>query len=129
MFYLYCFRFARQTECFTHFLRKDVTDLRLKVDHSDIKKKKKNNNKQQQKKPGHFFARKPRAVAVSKLLHDRLSTPNLFRSTKREEPYREEESPVVSQKFLISSQEMPLAVPYSALCLARFRVYILEKLT
>lgn len=40
-FYHYCFRFARQTECFTHFLRKDATDLRLKVDHSDIKKKKK----------------------------------------------------------------------------------------
>jgi hypothetical protein len=89
-----------------------------------LKKKKK-----KKKEPGHFFAWKPRAVAVSKLVQDCFSTPNLFRSTKREEPYREEESPVVSQKFLISSQEMPLAVPYSALCLARFRVYFLERLT
>lgn len=68
-------------------------------------------------------------VVVFRFMQDCNSTPNLFRSTKREGPYREEESPVVSRKFLISSQEMSLAVPYSALCLARFRVYILEKLT
>lgn len=111
-------------ECFTHLLGHDATDICLKVGHNDYV-------------TVCFFFKEnlvisspgnPRPV-VFRFMQDCLSTPNLFRSTKREEPYREEESPVVSQKFLISSQEMPLAVPYSALCLARFRVYFLEKLT